>query len=121
MQLPSTRKILGLAFVLFLAQTAIAQVVRPFTTYYQTNQKGGIVYISNVSVSCGSATGCAAAEAELPPAGTTQNNDFNQEYVDVDNDGATFMSSSDSLNLPACSNITYAGLFLGRISEQRYS
>jgi len=113
MQLPSTRKILGLAFVLFLAQTAIAQVVRPFTTYYQTNQKGGIVYISNVSVSCGSASGCAAAEAELPPAGTTQNNDFNQEYIDIDNDGATFMSSSDSLNLPACSNITYAGLFWG--------
>jgi gliding motility-associated-like protein/uncharacterized repeat protein (TIGR01451 family) len=98
---------------LFASSLAQSQVVRPFSVYYQNNQKGGIVYISNVSVSCGSATGCAAAEAELPPAGTTQNNDFIQQYVDVDNDGTTFMSSSDSLNLPQCSNITYAGLFWG--------
>ena len=90
-----------------------AQVVKPYGIYYQTNQKGGIVYISNVSVSCGSAVGCGASEAEIAPAGSTQNNDFTQQYVDVDGDASTFMSSSDSLNLPSCSNITYAGLFWG--------
>jgi gliding motility-associated-like protein/uncharacterized repeat protein (TIGR01451 family) len=98
---------------IFACNLLQAQVVRPFTIYYQNNQKGGIVYISNVSVSCGNAAGCAAAEAEISPNGTSQNNDFNQEYVDVDGDTATYMSSSDSLNLPQCSNITYAGLFWG--------
>ncbi len=113
MKLNFSLKSLLPVLAIFAANLLQAQVVRPFTIYYQNNQKGGIVYVSNVSVSCGSATGCAAAEAEISPNGTSQNNDFIQEYVDVDGDGTTFMSSSDSLNLPQCSNITYAGLFWG--------
>ncbi|MEY3968102.1 MAG: hypothetical protein RL137_1007, partial [Bacteroidota bacterium] len=34
-------------------------------------------------------------------------------YVDIDTDPTTFMSSSDSLNLPNCSEITWAGLYWG--------
>ncbi|MBL0048663.1 MAG: tandem-95 repeat protein [Bacteroidetes bacterium] len=113
MKLKFSPKLFFLVLAVFSAFALQAQVVRPFEVYYKNNQKGGIVYISNVSVSCGNLAGCAAAENELAPAGTTQNNDFIQSYVDVDADGTTFMSSSDSLNLPACSNITYAGLFWG--------
>lgn len=33
------------------------------------------------------------------------------QYVDNDVDATTFMSSSDSLDLPQCSEITWAGLY----------
>lgn len=113
MKLISTTKSILVAVVVLLSTIVQAQVIRPFSIHYQTNQKGGIIYLANVSVSCGSAVGCSTAEGEIPPAGNGRNNDFNQQYVDVDADGTTFMSSSDSLSLPACSNITYAGLFWG--------
>ncbi len=113
MKFKFTPQLLLISLALLSSQFLQAQVIRPFSIYYQNNQKGGIVYISNVSVSCGSDVNCPAAEAELPPTGNGRNNDFTQAYVDVDNDGTTFMSSSDSLNLPACSNVLYAGLFWG--------
>ena len=33
------------------------------------------------------------------------------EYVDIDTDPSTWMSSSDSLALPACSEVSFAGLY----------
>ena len=32
-------------------------------------------------------------------------------YVDIDNNSSTFMSSSDSMNLPICSEVAWAGLY----------
>lgn len=95
-----------------------AQVVTPFSIRYQTTQKGGIVYLANVAVACSSnppALGgsCGTASNQVPPSGSGVNNSFNQVYVDIDSDASTFQSSSDSLNLPNCSNITWAGLYWG--------
>lgn len=95
-----------------------AQVITPFSNIYQTTQKGGIVFLSNVALGCSAnpptATGtCATGSAEMPPSGTWRDNVFVSAYVDVDNDANTFMSSSDSLNLPSCSQISKAYLFWG--------
>lgn len=107
-----------LTFFLFIIVVTNAQVVKPFSIRHQTTQKGGIVYLANVAVSCNvnpTAAGgsCGTAVNETPPSGSGVNNNFNQVYVDIDGDASTFQSSSDSLNLPSCSNITWAGLYWG--------
>ena len=58
----------------------------------------------------------------MPPGGTSMNNNFTETYVDIDGDPSTFMSSSDSLVLPNCSEVTWAGLYWGgRISTSNSS
>lgn len=109
-------RILFIAILLFAE--AKAQVVTPFNKRFQVTQKGGIVYLSNVAVSCSSnptisGGSCQTAATAAPPNGTGVNNSFNQVYVDIDGDASTFQSSSDSLALPSCSQITWAGLYWG--------
>ncbi|MEN9700236.1 MAG: hypothetical protein RLZZ301_1434, partial [Bacteroidota bacterium] len=106
-------RVISLIALLTWAFSASAQIVTPFAIRYQTQQKGGIRFVSNVSVTCNSSTSCTTAHNEVPPAGTGQNNNFTMSYVDIDGDATTFMSSSDSLHLPNCSEITWAGLYWG--------
>ena len=74
--------------------------------------KGGIKMVSNVALSCGSGTNnCATAQNQTPPNGTFSNGAFSMAYVDIDNDAGTFMSSSDSIALPNCSQVLWAGLY----------
>ncbi len=97
---------------------SFAQLITPFTIRYSVTQKGGITIIGNTATSCGAAVSschghnCAYAHAELPWAGVGVDNDFVQSYVNIDA-ANTFMSSSDSLALPSCSLISYAGLYWG--------
>jgi len=102
-----------LAFIFVLISSVLsAQLITPFTIRYQVTQKGGIRYVSNTSVTC-SGGGCGAGRTEIPPAGTSTDNGFTAAYVDIDADATTFSSSSDSLNLPSCSQISWAGLYWG--------
>ncbi len=107
------------SFVIFCTVSiAFGQVKKSFTKDYQVTQKGGIVYLSNVAISCAvnptsSAASCQNGASQVPPSGTFKDNDFNAVYVDVDNSPSTTMSSSDSLNLPNCSEISWAGLYWG--------
>jgi len=101
------RKLIGFLFLfLFTVPQSIGQIVDPFTIRYQTNLKGGLVYLANSSIGCN-----CAANNETPPGGTSDNNDFSMAYVNTDSDPATFMSSSDQLDLPNCSKIVWAGLY----------
>jgi hypothetical protein len=100
-------------YLLLLNFSANAQVVSPFNIRYQTNQKGGIVILSNVSLTCNSNNGnCGVYQQQVPPTGNhNQDGGIVMNFVDVDNDANTFMSSSDSLNLANCSEILWAGLY----------
>ena len=71
--------------------------------------------MANVSVSCNSGLACTQAVNDPPVTGSNpqDNNGFVAEYVDVDSDASTFMSSSDSLNLSTCSEVLWAGLYWG--------
>ncbi len=93
--------------------TSNAQVVSPFNIRYQTNQKGGIVILSNVSLTCnGNNANCGVFQQQVPPAGNhNQDGGIVMNFVDIDNDANTFMSSSDSLNLDNCSEVLWAGLY----------
>jgi large repetitive protein len=96
--------------LLLLSTGLFSQLINPFNVRYQVTQKGNITFVSNTSMTCNN--NCSAT-GQMPPSGTGKNNDFTQAYVDIDGDATTFMSSSDSLNLPACSQITWAGLYWG--------
>jgi hypothetical protein len=109
-----SRFLLAFIFMLATSFAAVSQIVSPFTIRHQTQQKGGLKFLSNVSVSCNSnQASCNTATSQMPPAGTSMNNDFTETYVDIDGDPSTFMSSSDSLILPNCSEVTWAGLYWG--------
>lgn len=101
--------------ILFIAcfMHSYEQVISTFTTRYQTTQRGGIRYVSNTAVSCNGAGACATSRIEAPPAGTGADNNYTAAYIDIDADGTTFQSSSDSLALASCSEISWAGLFWG--------
>ncbi len=90
-----------------------SQVVSPFDIRFQANQKGGIKMISNVAITCDNSNGnCAVFQNQLPPNGNhNQDGGITMDYVDIDSDGSTFMSSSDSLSLPPCSEVSWAGLY----------
>ena len=104
-----------LSILLISFSSALSQLVQPFDIRYQTQQKGGIVFLSNVSVSCNSGSNCISSTSSLPGSGSTSygNNDFIMNYVDIDGDPSTYMSTSDSLNLQTCSEIMWAGLYWG--------
>jgi len=115
-----TKQIAFIIFFLLCLNTIVkSQVITTFTPVYQTTQKGGIVYLANSSIGCAvnppvaSASSCSNGVNQAPPGGSYRDNDFNGAYIDIDGDGTTVSSSSDSLNLPACSQITKAYLFWG--------
>lgn len=112
------RTTLLVVMLLFAWSKSYSQVITPFTNIYQATQKGGIVYLSNSAIGCAtnpptSGGACQTGVLQTPPGGTYRDNSFNGVYIDVDGDPTTFMSSKDSLNLPACSQVTKAFLFWG--------
>jgi gliding motility-associated-like protein/uncharacterized repeat protein (TIGR01451 family) len=103
---------------IFTVHVGFSQIIQPFNIRYQVNQKGGLVFLANTSVGCGSCSG----HTEMPPGGNSDNNDYNMTYVDIDTDPTTFMSNSDRLSLPNCSEIVWAGLYwVGMLNNQASS
>ena len=108
----------GFSMTLFLVMFCVifngqSQIVSPFNIRYQANQKGGIQMISNVGLTCNAGNGnCSTFQNQFPPNGNhNQDGGVVMDYVDIDTDPSTFMSSSDSLDLPACSEVVFAGLY----------
>ena len=103
-----------LFFILLSFPFAFGQLVQPFAIRYQANHKGNITYISNAGLTCTGGT-CGTAQnyaTSSISSNNYNNNNFTMNYIDVDGTGnTTFMSSSDSLNLLNCSEITWAGLY----------
>lgn len=98
--------ILLILLISFSAHQSFGQLIDPFAIRYQTNQKGGLKFLANTSVGCN-----CAANSEIPPGGTGDNNNFSMTFVDIDSDASTYMSSSDQLSLAACSEVLWAGLY----------
>ncbi len=63
-----------------------AQIVRNFTPrYYNASVKGNIVYVSNSIISTSGIGSGNPGTGEIPPAGTTMDNDGNGINIDIDN------------------------------------
>ena len=109
-----TRYVLMLLAACLCAEAvAQAQLVRPFTSRFSTNDTGDLLMIGNTLISCRSND--SACPAARTGTGTTSlnNNDFRMAYVDVDADNSTFNSSRASLALPAGATVLWAGLYWG--------
>ncbi len=104
------KKIIFFLGVLSLGGISFSQVITPFTVRKTITQKGSILYLSNSS---SKAVPDNVVQNEMPPSGTGYDNNFTNGYIDIDADASTFMSSSDQLNLPTCSEISWAGLYWG--------
>jgi len=111
------RRLSVLAFVCALfafAGPAHAQIVRPFTSLYSTNDFANLAIIGNTLETCPASAACSAAQAGTANDG---NDDFAMVYVDVDSDGATFNSSTATLTLPAGASVLFAQLYWGGRSQ----
>lgn len=94
-----------LSLALFMALTvwttapAEAQEVRPFSSRFQANEAGDLRLIGNTLVSCSPAlsASCTSARSLAGTPDVHNNDDF---MVDVDNDPATFNSSTATATLP---------------------
>ena len=105
---------------LFVCSVMNAQVADDFEVRFSAQQKGGIWFLANHSLSCDGSGSCDNALASMPITGTAQenNNAFEMVYVDVDTDPATWSSSSDSLDLGGCAEVLWAGLYwAGRVQS----
>ena len=108
----------GIFVFLTIQNLLFSQIVNPFAIRYQTNQKGSITFVTNTALTCNPSanylgTPCPNATGSTSTGGgnSNNNNSWTMQYVDSDGDNSTIMSSSDSLNLPNCSEITWAGLY----------
>jgi gliding motility-associated-like protein/uncharacterized repeat protein (TIGR01451 family) len=103
--------------------TSFGQVLEPFSLRFKTETKGGIKFVSNAILECngGGAEGaeCINLAGQLPPLSEdwSQNNDHTSDYIDIDADPSTFSSSADSLSIPSCSEIVFAGIYWGGRAE----
>ena len=104
---------MGCGVLLGVLAPTFGQVEDDFEIRFQTQQKGGIALLSNVSLSCGSGTSCSNTQQAMPVTGFSSgdNNDFNMVYEDWDADPSTWMSTSDSLTLGPCAQVSFAGLY----------
>jgi uncharacterized repeat protein (TIGR01451 family) len=89
--------------------SARAQVVRSFTPRFSTNGSGDVLMIGNTLMSCSGNGQCPRGRDGT--GSSTNNNDLNMSYVDVDADGATFCSSNSQLAMPAGATVLWAGLY----------
>lgn len=109
-----------ICLLLFVSPGLTGQVVDNFDIRFQAQQNGGIQFLANTTMFCGTGSPCTQVQNAMPFADLSDdnNNNHDMEYFDGDNDPATWSSSSDSLALSLCAEISWAGLYwAGRLGS----
>ena len=79
------KSIQSILVLLLLITTANAQVIRPFTPrYYNASVRGNIVYVSNSIISASGVGAGNPGTGEVPPAGTSRDNNGAGINIDID-------------------------------------
>ena len=105
---------------MLLVSSAWGQVIEDFDIRFQAQQNGGIVFLANTTMYCGTGWECTDAQQTTSNSGSYQlnNNSHDMEYYDGDSDPDTWCSASDSLALGTCAEISFAGLYwAGRLGN----
>ena len=102
-----------------LASQGHAQVVDDFDIRFQAQQNGGIRFLANTTMFCGTGSSCVSAQSATPFDGSADNNNSHEmQYYNGDNDPDTWCASSDSLALGVCAKVSWAGLYwVGRLGN----
>lgn len=92
---------------------SFAQVSVPFKIRYQNYIRGDISIIANNIVNREDSKNTSNEPYDLQSENAKHNDEFDMKYIDIDNDNATFSSSSATLNIENQKNkkILYAGLY----------
>lgn len=103
--------ILCLSF--FSSENSYAQLAVPFKVRYQSNVKGDMTVISNTIVNRKDNKNTTSDPYNDITENAKLNDEFEMNYIDIDNDASTFSSSSAELNLSNSHSkkIKYAGLY----------
>jgi|GEM_PF-1753908 len=90
-----------------------AQVKNDFDVRFQNNIRGELTFIANNIVNRDTNNRDPEVPYNATGSSSSYNDDLNMQYIDIDNDGSTFSSSSAVLSVPDpnCSRIVYAGLY----------
>ncbi|MDR1431797.1 MAG: DUF11 domain-containing protein, partial [Propionibacteriaceae bacterium] len=117
--MPKVRRLIAALSVMALVALSLGQWVAvptahaantaPFVARFVANASGAVLTVGNNLLTCNSGTNCAKAKT----GGAYDNNSFVMAMLDSDSDAATFNSSSSDLNLPAGSQVLFAGLYWG--------
>ncbi|MDG3584172.1 T9SS type B sorting domain-containing protein [Galbibacter pacificus] len=97
-----------------------AQVKNNFDVRYQDNIRGELTFIANNIVNRDSNYRDPEDPYDATGSSSSYNDDLNMQYIDIDNDGSTFSSSSAILSVPDpnCSRIVYAGLYWSAVYKE---
>ncbi len=113
--LPNFTRKTGLALALLFSLIGFAQEYHSFDIRYQNNIKGDLTFIANNIVNRDGGSGNTEPEDPYNSTGnsSTYNDWLDMQYIDVDNDPATFSSSRANFTFPNanCNLIRYAGLY----------
>lgn len=106
------------ASILYLSATTLSsQIVRPYTTVYSDNLKGGHTIFGNTILARGETAMNSFIASPFGSNGITSNygnDNADMQFVDIDGDAATYSSSSADLVLPSGTNtIKFARLYWG--------
>jgi len=109
-----TKKFLFACVVLF-SYIGISQEFNTFDIRYQDNLRGDLTFIANNIVNRDGGTGSTEPEDDYNTTGSssTYNDWLNMQYIDIDSDPTTFISSRATFAFPqaSCNLIRYAGLY----------
>lgn len=103
----------ALIVCLFHCETGFSQLAVPFKVRYQSYVKGDMTVISNTIVNRKENRVSTAEPYNDISESAQLNDEFDMNYIDIDQDNTTFSSSSAQLNLENTSSkkIIYAGLY----------
>ncbi|MFC4221744.1 T9SS type B sorting domain-containing protein [Flagellimonas marina] len=104
------KTVICLLGIWLVGYTGQAQVEVPFTPRLDNsyiNIKGDYTFLSNAILNRVDGSN----DANDPYNGSSNNNGFHRDYIDIDGDPSTFSSSSSTLSVPDCSRIYWAGLY----------
>lgn len=106
------------ASILYLSATTLSsQIVRPYTTVYSDNLKGGHTIFGNTILARDVTAMNSFISSPFGDYGITStygNDNANMQFVDIDGNASTYNSSSADLVLPAGTNtIKFARLYWG--------
>lgn len=106
-------KLFATATLLLLFTNSYSQLVSPFKIRYQSFVKGDIKLISNNITNRTDYGNTANVPYYNHTNSAKKNDEFEMNYIDIDDDMSTFSSSSSKLNLGNAINqkIVYAGLY----------
>jgi len=105
--------VFSLLIISFTSENSYAQLAVPFKVRYQSYVKGDMTIISNNIVNRKDNRTSTSEPYNDISENSKLNDEFEMNYIDIDNDESTFSSSSAQLNLnnSQSKKIKYAGLY----------